>query len=161
MRFCEYKFKFYINANHAIYIDGVLGENHPHTWEITLETIKIRNDFVQFDVIEKKAEAFLARFQDCDMNKAEPFDTINPTVENIAEYLKDELSRILWDNGWLLSVIEVAETPSRSYIIDVSDDAELFKEQASKDEAGRVYTSIDEAAEQRVEEILRAAEKSE
>lgn len=95
------------------------------------------------------------------MNKTEPFDTINPTVENIAEYLKDELSRILWDNGWLLSVIEVAETPSRSYIIDVSDDAELFKEQAAKDEAGRAYASIDEAAEQRVEEILRAAEKSE
>lgn len=58
MRFCEYKFKFYINANHAIYIDGVLGENHPHTWEITLETIKIRNDFVQFDAIEKRQRTF-------------------------------------------------------------------------------------------------------
>ena len=29
----EYKFKFYLNANHYIIIDGKEGEQHPHTWE--------------------------------------------------------------------------------------------------------------------------------
>ena len=31
--FNEYKFKFYLNANHYIIIDGKEGEQHPHTWE--------------------------------------------------------------------------------------------------------------------------------
>ena len=51
MKYSQYKFKFYINANHAIYLNGVLGKNHPHTWEITIDTIKVRDDFIQFDII--------------------------------------------------------------------------------------------------------------
>lgn len=156
MRFCEYKFKFYINANHAIYINGVLGDNHPHTWEIVIDTIKIRNDFVQFDEVEKKAEEFFARFQDSDLNKTEPFDVINPTLENITEYFKDELARIFKENGWLLSVISVSETPARSYIIDLSDEAELMKDDFSKEP----LKSLDEMAEKKVTEILNNAEKN-
>lgn len=31
-----YRFKFYLNANHYIIINGVEGETHPHTWELPL-----------------------------------------------------------------------------------------------------------------------------
>ena len=32
-----YRFKFYLNANHYIIINGVEGETHPHTWEFTID----------------------------------------------------------------------------------------------------------------------------
>ncbi len=146
MKFSAYKFKFYINANHAIYLGGVLGDNHPHTWEIILDTIKIRDDFVQFDMIEKKVDNYFSVFQDADINKIEPFTTINPTLENITEHFKNTISSILWENGWLLSVIEVSETPSRSYIIDMSDDADKIKEQIISSEDNPVQKQAKEIA---------------
>ena len=35
--FREYQFKFYLNANHFIIIDGKEGQRHPHTWEIMIQ----------------------------------------------------------------------------------------------------------------------------
>ena len=34
-----YHYKFYLNANHAIYLNGQLGQIHPHTWEFSFEVI--------------------------------------------------------------------------------------------------------------------------
>lgn len=124
MKYSRYNFKFYLNASHAIYLNGILGQSHPHTWEISLDTIKVRDDFIQFDFIEKQIEKYLASFQDADINKTPPFDVTNPTLENICSYLKDELGNLLKSSGWLLTKIEISETPSRSYIIDLSDEAE-------------------------------------
>ena len=36
-----YRFKFYLNANHYIIINGVEGETHPHTWEFTIDIMII------------------------------------------------------------------------------------------------------------------------
>lgn len=46
MRFRQYKFKFYLNARHGIYKNGVLGEVHPHTWEIVINVVKGRDETV-------------------------------------------------------------------------------------------------------------------
>ena len=45
MRYQQYKFKFYMDARHAIYIGGKLGEVHPHTWEIVLHVVKGKENF--------------------------------------------------------------------------------------------------------------------
>ena len=37
MRYSQYRFSFYLNASHAIYINGELGDSHPHTWEIVIK----------------------------------------------------------------------------------------------------------------------------
>ena len=152
MKYSQYKFKFYLNANHAIYLKGRLGQNHPHTWEISLDTIKVRNDFVQFDYIEKSVEEFFSKFQDADINKIEPFTVINPTLENLCEFFKESLAKLLGDNGWLLIRIEVSETPSRSYIIDRSDELEKLIESEIKPETAE--NSVENAAEEKIEEIL-------
>lgn len=152
MKYSQYKFKFYLNANHAIYLKGRLGQNHPHTWEISLDTIKVRNDFVQFDHIEKSVEEFFSRFQDADINKIEPFTVTNPTLENLCEFFKDSLAKLLGDNGWLLIRIEVSETPSRSYIIDRSDELEKLIESEIKPDTAE--DSVENAAEEKIEEIL-------
>ena len=142
----EYTFKFYINANHAIYLGGVLGQNHPHTWEISLSTFKVRDGFVQFNDIEKLAERYFARYQDRNINTVAPFDKTNPTLENLTEHFKNEVGSLLAENGWLLARIEVSETPTRSYIIDLSDDIadEIRKAESEAESRKRMDTTVQE-----------------
>lgn len=147
MIYSKYKYKFYVNASHAIYLNGVLGESHPHTWEIVIDTLKVREDFVRFDALESDIEGFLARFQDADINTVEPFTSINPTLENLAEYLKTSLSEILLNNGWILGQLELSETPTRSYLIDLTDEA---------DELRRGEDIVGLAAERRLAEMMSA-----
>lgn len=127
MRYNQYRFKFYLNASHSIYLNGVLGQEHPHTWEITLNTVKLKDNFIIFNDIEKSIEKYLGKYQDSYINKIEPFIKINPTLENICEYFKDEFQSLLLKNGWLLLSMEISETPTRSYIIDISDDVDYNK----------------------------------
>lgn len=118
----QYKFKFYLNARHAIYINGILGAMHPHTWEITLHVIKMQHDFIQFGDLEKKIETFMQQYQDQELNSIPPFDVINPTLENCCDYFKEQISRLLEEAGWLFLMIEMSETPSRSYVISMIDE---------------------------------------
>lgn len=125
MSFEQYQFKFYFDASHAIYISGKLGQSHPHTWEVIINMIRLQSAFIPFDVIEKKIESFIIQYQDVYMNQMAPFNTINPTLENITYYFKEHIEKILFDNGWLFLSIEVSETPARAFIIDISD--EIYK----------------------------------
>lgn len=152
MKYSQYKFKFYLNANHAIYLAGVLGQNHPHTWELSLDTVKVKNDFVQFDFIEKSVENYFAGFQDTDINKIEPFTVTNPTLENLCEFFKNDLAKLLGSHGWLLTRIEMSETPARSYIIDRTDEIDrLIASEIQADEGSR---GIDMAADSKLDAIL-------
>lgn len=121
----QYKFKFYLNARHAIYIDGIQGTMHPHTWEITLNVIKKEKNFIEFNKIEKKIDEYINKFQDKDLNSIEPFDTINPTLENCCDYFKFNLENILNEEGFELLMMEMSETPSRSYVISQLDDTQI------------------------------------
>lgn len=127
MRYNQYRFKFYLNASHSIYLNGVLGQEHPHTWEITLNTIKLKDNFIIFNDIEKNIEKYLEKYQDSYLNKVDPFVTLNPTLENICQYFKNEFQNLLLENGWLLLSMEIGETPTRSYIIDISDEVDYNK----------------------------------
>lgn len=127
MRYNQYRFKFYLNASHSIYLNGVLGQEHPHTWEITLNTIKLKDNFIIFNDIEKNIEKYLEKYQDSYLNKVDPFVTLNPTLENICQYFKNEFQNLLLENGWLLLSMEISETPTRSYIIDISDEVDYNK----------------------------------
>ncbi|PJI09519.1 MULTISPECIES: 6-carboxytetrahydropterin synthase [Clostridium] len=121
MKYDEYRFKFYLNASHSIYIKGVLGEEHPHTWEIIIDTIKLTSGFIIFNDVEKYIEKYMDKYQDSYINSIEPFTTLNPTLENICSYFKDDIQRLLIELGWILVSIEISETPTRSYIIDLSN----------------------------------------
>ncbi len=150
----HYRFKFYINANHAIYLRGVLGQNHPHTWEITLDTLKVTDGFIQFDSIEKAVDNYLLQFQDKDLNTVPPFDVINPTLENLCGYLATEMDALLQKHGWLMTRMELSETPARSYIIDRSDETgeripEIFGEQIAQE-------TVHDIAAQKLDQLLGA-----
>lgn len=124
---CEYKFKFYLNASHYIFIEGKKGETHPHTWEIILNIIIPRSEFVEFRVFEKAIEAFFKPYQNQTMNNIKPFNTIVPTLENMIDYFGVEVGKIIHNTGGELSQIEGSETPTRSYILNYTDKEDYIK----------------------------------
>lgn len=150
MRYNQYKYKFYLNANHSIYINGVLGQKHPHTWEIMLDTIKVMEGFVQFNDVEKDIDDFLEQYQDQYMNEIEPFTTLNPTLENICIYFKDCIQKSLMEKGWLLLSIEISETPTRSFIINLYDEEENRIAQDAS-----ASTNHGKSMEELAEEVIR------
>ena len=117
----EYRLKFYLNARHYIIIGGERGETHPHTWEYAL-TIKFGQDeFVQFTTFERGIENYLAKYQNQVVNEIEPFDTILPTLENMADYLAKDMFTIIEQVGGRLTRVEVSETPTRTYILNLEE----------------------------------------
>lgn len=115
----EYRLKFYLNAKHYIIISGKRGETHPHTWELSL-TIRIgRGSFTPFDMFERRINEFLFPYQNQVLNDCQPFDAILPTLENITHYFSQELFDIIAEVGGSLTCVELSETPTRSYILDV------------------------------------------
>ena len=130
MRYQQYKFKFYLNARHGIYINGKLGEAHPHTWEIILHVVKGKNQFVQFGELEKTVEKFMEPYQNQFLNKIPPFDMINPTLENCAHYFKDRFQEILNREGWIFLMMEMSESPARSYVISMIDEQQMGRDQS-------------------------------
>lgn len=115
----EYQFKFYLNANHFIIIDGKEGKRHPHTWEFTASIAIDKQQFVQFNAYEQEVEKFLNQYQNKVMNDIPPFDRIIPTLENMAEYFVIEIEKIVARLGGKLMKLESSETPTRSYIISL------------------------------------------
>jgi 6-pyruvoyltetrahydropterin/6-carboxytetrahydropterin synthase len=158
VKYDKYKFKFYLNASHSIYINGVLGQNHPHTWELSLDVLKVWDSFVQFNNVEKAIEDLLSKFQNNYINEIEPFTELNPTLENICEYFKEELKNLLMNIGWILMIIEISETPSRSYIIDLIDEvdeSELQDSRSSTLKTGENNKSIGDIAQNIVDNIKK------
>ena len=149
MRYRQYRFKFYLNASHAIMIQGHLGERHPHTWELAISVLKYRDNFVAFGVVEKRIEEYMQTYQNQFLNEVEPFNIINPTLENVCEYFKDQLKVLLNELGWVLLNIEMSETPTRTYVINLLDETVLETKNQS----------VDAAADIMLADILRQAEK--
>ena len=142
MRFRQYKFKFYLNARHGIYKNGVMGEIHPHTWEIVINVVKGRDETVKFHHLEHRVEEFLSAYQDKTLNDVPPFDMINPTLENICEYFKEELTKILNRNGWIFLMMEISESPSMSYVVSLIDDSYTEEMQTINSITDRILKDI-------------------
>ena len=116
----EYRLKFYLNMRHYIIINEVKGETHPHTWEFALDIKFSRNLFVEFNIFEHGISQFLEQYQNKILNEAEPFDSMMPTLENVTDYFAEEFFKIIYSKGGMLTSVEASETPTRSYIVDIS-----------------------------------------
>ena len=145
MKYSQYRFKFYLNTSHYIQIQGKPGQPHSHTWEISLDMLKVREGFVQFHDIEKGIDDFIMPYQDAVLNETPPFDLINPTLENCCEYFKDGFQEILSDNGWLLLMISMSETPTRAYVISIMNEDEETVTKATNSLIDNVLDEIKKA----------------
>lgn len=125
----QYKFKFYLNMNHFIMNGDKPGAVHPHTWELTVSVISDRNEMMPFSNIEKEIDSAMEQYQDRLLNECAPFDTLVPTVENAARYFFRLIQDRIMQAGWILLMLELSETPTRSYIVNG-----LFDEESIWDE---------------------------
>lgn len=117
----EYRLKFYLNMRHYIIINDAKGETHPHTWEFALDIKFSRNSFVEFNIFEDGISKFLEQFQNKILNEVEPFDSMMPTLENVTDYFAEEFFNIIYKTGGMLTCVEASETPTRSYIVNISE----------------------------------------
>lgn len=116
----SYKIKSYINASHAVRWASGVGQKHTHTWEIVCELHTVDKMVAFFD-IEKHLHEALDELSGKFLNDLPEFATVNPTVENVTEYLFDKIDRTLRENGAQLMRIEGSDSPIRAYCIDVTD----------------------------------------
>ena len=117
-----YKIKSYVNASHAVRWATGSGKKHTHTWEIVCELHTV-DAMVAFYDIEKNLHQALDELSGKFLNDLPEFKTVNPTVENVTEYLftKIDNDKTLRDNGAQLLRIEVSDSPTRAYCISVTE----------------------------------------
>ena len=124
--FREYRFKFYLNANHFIVINGKEGEIHPHTWEFMVDILMSDQKFVQFDAYEKAIDEYFNKYQNHILNEVDPFDHMIPTLENMSDFFANDIRRIVKNLGGHLVKMESSETPTRSYVISFENEEEYL-----------------------------------
>ena len=115
-----YKIKSYVNASHAVRWATGSGKKHTHTWEIVCELHTV-DAMVAFYDIEKNLHQALDELSGKFLNDLPEFKTVNPTVENVTEYLFTKIYKTLRDNGAQLMRIEVSDSPTRAYCISVTE----------------------------------------
>ncbi|MGY5247568.1 6-carboxytetrahydropterin synthase [Lactiplantibacillus plantarum] len=71
--------------------------------------------------IEKNLHQALDELSGKFLNDLPEFKTVNPTVENVTEYLFTKIDKTLRDNGAQLLRIEVSDSPTRAYCISVTE----------------------------------------
>ena len=93
---------------------GDCAKMHGHNWKVevevtatTLNEVGIGMDFKQ---IRKEAKEVCDHLDHEYLNELPPFDTINPTAENIAAYIYNELSQRLNTATAKISAITIWET---------------------------------------------------
>ena len=92
---------------------------HGHSWkiEVALETgaLGAYDLSVDFVPTERLVKELAARLHDRDLNTVPPFDVKNPTAENVALWVADEIARSgLLKDGARLVEVTVWEGPRNS-----------------------------------------------
>lgn len=122
MKFEGYAYKFKLNASHSLEIGGKRSNVHQHTFEISLFIKMISEKFVMYDDVEKIVEKYLTRYSEKELNKIEPFNKIEPTLENIGDVLYKRLKEVLYKKDIKLLKLEISENPARVYIAGEDDE---------------------------------------
>jgi len=87
---------------------------HGHNWKVEVHATASALDQVgmglDFKIMKNATKQVLAQLDHYNLNDIPPFDRINPTAENIATYLYDELSALLNNDRVRISAITIWET---------------------------------------------------
>ncbi len=94
--------------------NGACSRLHGHNWKVEVEVVATALDDVgmgvDFKVIKAATRDVLARLDHYNLNETPPFDTVNPTAENLAAFLYGELSKALNTDTVTVSAITLWET---------------------------------------------------
>ena len=94
--------------------NGPCARPHGHNWKVTVEArTSVLDELgmgVDFYVLQKTTDEVIAQFDHRDLNSTPPFDkALNPTSENIARTIYDELKKRL-PKQVALSFVAIGET---------------------------------------------------
>lgn len=96
--------------------NGNCSEKHGHNWGVqvfvrsnSLDEIGIA---VDFKALKRELDAILLELDHKDLNTIPPFDTINPTSENIAKTIYDRLASKLNDSRIKVYKVRISENKS-------------------------------------------------
>jgi 6-pyruvoyltetrahydropterin/6-carboxytetrahydropterin synthase len=105
-------------AHRLIGHQGVCANFHGHNWEIeiflkgpTLDSIGI---LVDFKVVKEAVQEVLSGLDHADLNQHPSFAIQNPTSENIARLLFEDLGRRLNTEQSRISKVRASESPNSS-----------------------------------------------
>ena len=106
-------------AAHAIVIAGEREPLHGHNWHTTVTlsgpSLDAEGLLCDFHLVESSLRDLVARFHNRNLNDLPPFSgTLNPSAENVARHIADELSRSLsgrLPRGVQVSSVRVTEAP--------------------------------------------------
>lgn len=100
-------------AHHLRGYEGNCARLHGHNWKVIVEVTGNKLDEVgmvmDFKTMKKAARATAEKLDHYYLNEIPPFDTVNPTAENIAVWFFDELSSTLNRPNARLSGITIWE----------------------------------------------------
>lgn len=114
----SYKLKSYLNASHAMRWKDGEGERHNHTYEINCQVVVEEKGMIRFDIVEGVIGRVVDQLSGAFLNEIPPFDEIEPSLENLTEYLFKTIGEQLTENNCKLVHLEVGESPTRFYCID-------------------------------------------
>jgi len=120
----SYRLKYYIHASHAIRWEDGIGKPHSHSWEIICEFRSSNEKMIIFDKIEKMLQEVFSQYSNKLLNEVPPFDTINPTLENLTHHFFEIVSSHLVPFEAILVRLELGESPARYYCVTREDSNE-------------------------------------
>lgn len=102
------------SAAHAIVMRGARERLHGHDWRVAVtvsgEGLDPDGLLCDFHALESTVGDAVAPFHNRNLNETQPFDRVNPTAENVAEFLAMEIARRL-PHGISLRRVEIEEAP--------------------------------------------------
>ena len=100
-------------AHQLRYYDGKYENLHGHNWIaiVTVETKELDKIGlgVDFVVLKKNVVDILSRLDYKNINEVPPFDSTNPSAENISRWLFEELSTLVNSDNARLKKVEIKE----------------------------------------------------
>jgi len=91
---------------------------HGHNWgvEMSVEAKELDKDGIAIDFreIKKQTKVVVKRLDHQYLNEISPFDKLNPTAENIAKYLFQEVGKLINNQAVRVSEVIIWETPRAS-----------------------------------------------
>jgi 6-pyruvoyltetrahydropterin/6-carboxytetrahydropterin synthase len=88
---------------------------HGHNWQVeVMVSSQVLDDTgiaIDFREIKRQAKVVVKRLDHQYLNEIKPFDVLNPTAENIAKYLFDEIGVLINNKDVIVKEVTIWETP--------------------------------------------------
>lgn len=91
---------------------------HGHNWQVeVLVKSQVLNELgiaIDFREMKKQTKAVVKKLDHQYLNEIPPFDKLNPTAENLAKYLFEEIKRLINNENARVCEVIIWETPRAS-----------------------------------------------